>query len=133
MLFLNRLSNRILFFILILVQQSCATVTPTTRPIGSGFPEITHSDADANNNGEIDIEEFNARVGLLFHRKDVNNDGVLENTELDGINLNAFNLADENSDRKLAKHEYRALRHFDFSKMDENEDGVLMKHEVIKW
>lgn len=88
-------------------------------------------------------EDSHGRGGL-FMRADANNDGVVTRQEWDAFRAAEFARLDANRDGELSRDEMRAGRHwggrggggpdggrrFDFARIDANHDGVISQQEL---
>ena len=98
--------------------------------------------ADANNDGVLTRQEFDAGRNAMFARQDANNDGQLARDEMhrgghgghhrggrDG-GMHSLASADANNDGNITRDEFlaRPLEHF--NRMDANHDGVIDAAEL---
>jgi Ca2+-binding EF-hand superfamily protein len=96
--------------------------------------------ADANNDGTLTRQEFDAGRDATFARLDANNDGALSREEMRamreghrghrrGGGMHGLTRADANNDGNITRDEFlaRPLEHFD--RLDANDDGVISAAE----
>ena len=96
---------------------------------------------DANTDGTLTRQEFDAGRGAEFTRRDANNDGQLTREEMRagrehrggrhgrGGGMHQLTRADANNDGNITRDEFlaRPLEHF--SRLDANSDGVIQASE----
>jgi Ca2+-binding EF-hand superfamily protein len=86
--------------------------------------------ADANRDGNIDIDEAVGDAIFVFARYDTNRDGFLVIAELPRHNPERFKRADRDGDGRLSVGEVAAERVYEFFLMDTNRNGVVTFEEV---
>jgi Ca2+-binding EF-hand superfamily protein len=96
-------------------------------------PKQAFKEADTNHDGQIELDEFSARLTDVFFMGDVNKDGKLSKEEYDAVVVirEDFSAADTNHDGFISRTEFIHARLPLFQKADTNGDGVLSEAEVI--
>ena len=101
---------------------------------------------DANNDGVITSQEFDARHDAMFARADANNDGSLSQEELASVHQHRreghrrggmrgerhgahMEGADANNDGNITREEFLARPQEMFARLDANNDGVISAQE----
>jgi len=111
---------------------SCQT-TINQQPLPTNLPPISMEKADSNSDGNLDQEEFEQRLKVLFEIRDTDKDGKLSQSELPGVNTDAFQQSDQDQTGRLSKQEYFYLRYLDFNRLDADRDRILVPHELFRW
>jgi hypothetical protein len=97
--------------------------------------------ADANGDGKISRQEYNAQIAQRFARRDANKDGFLSGDELAGprrggdgeapAGMNrAQQRSDTNNDGKISLAEDQAAATIRFDRLDTNKDGTIDASEM---
>ncbi len=96
-------------------------------------PRAAHAEADTNDDGRVDREEFHHRMVEIFFHGDRDKDGFMTSSELEKAVLfpGDFEDADRNKDGKISLYEFVGVRFYDFDAADINEDGFLSAEEVV--
>jgi Ca2+-binding EF-hand superfamily protein len=95
-------------------------------------PRAAFAEADKNHDGQIDLEEFHARLVDVFFVMDRNKDGFLSLDEFMQLPYpEGFKDADKNGDGRVSLPEFVALRFREFEDADTNHDGQLSLEEVV--
>ncbi|HHH53055.1 MAG TPA: hypothetical protein ENK91_05305, partial [Bacteroidetes bacterium] len=82
-------------------------------------------DNDANGDGKVSFEEFNAHASAEFPKKDKNNDGKVTADE-----CGMFDKFNTDGNDFLSKEEFDAGHKAMFEKMDANKDGFVEASEL---
>jgi len=92
--------------------------------------------ADANKDGYINIDEYNAAVNSKFNEYDSNKDGVIDKNEFnsnkDKKAALEFEFLDRDKNGKLNMEEFKAGAAARYQMYDQNRDGLLGKSEYKK-
>ena len=96
-------------------------------------PRVAHAEADTNDDGRVDREEFHHRMVEIFFHGDRDKDGFMTFAELEKALLfpDDFKIADANKDGRISLYEFVGVRFYDFDAADTNEDGFLSVEEVV--
>lgn len=105
---------------------------------------MMHEMMDANGDGSVSTQEFQAFRGQNFSKADKNGDGNLDAVEFDALGnimkeqraqamemakkkkaQKRFNKLDDNGDGKISRAEFDAKGERSFIRMDQNDDGQL--------
>jgi Ca2+-binding EF-hand superfamily protein len=86
--------------------------------------------ADANRDGNVDVDEAVGDAIYAFARYDANRDGFLVIAELPRHNPDRFKRADRDGDGRLSVGEVAADRVYEFFLIDTNRNGVITFEEV---
>ena len=93
------------------------------------------AEADVNNDGALNIDEYIANVVYVFKQVDRNRDGYITVEEAKAywvdFRPDLFKAADRNGDGKLSLGEAVAAKVIDYFEMDTNHDGVISIEEVL--
>lgn len=103
---------------------------PLGPPVTDAQLREAFNAADANRDGNVDIDEAVGDAIFVFARYDANRDGFLVIAELPRHNPERFRRADRDGDGKLSVGEVAADRVYDFFRMDTNRNGVVTFEEV---
>lgn len=105
------------------------------QPINEEAVRKAFAEADANNDGYLNLDEYVGHVIYVFKRVDTNGDRVVTVEEAIAFNPahNAANTKqiDRNGDGKLSVGEVAAVKVIDFFEMDTNRDGVVTVEELL--
>lgn len=95
------------------------------------------TEADANRDGYLNVDEFVGNVVLVFKGADRNGDGFIVESEAvahnPAHNPADFKKADRNGDGRLSLGEVVAAKIIIFFDVDANRDGVLTVDEVLTY
>lgn len=81
---------------------------------------------DANDDGSVDVTEFDTYMSAAFKTIDANGDGYVTLAEGEGyMTPEQFTAANTNGDDGLSEAEFVAAAQADFAKADLDEDGAL--------
>jgi len=109
--------------------------THTGRAAGAEAPydpRAAFAEVDTNHDGQIDIEEFHARLVEVFYRADADKDGVMSVGEYELLPFSgAFEHGDANGDGKISLPEFVTIRFHQFVNADSNHDTQLSVDEVV--
>ena len=95
-------------------------------------PRAAFAETDTNSDGQIDHEEFYARMVDAFFSADTNKDGFLSPEEYGRLPLSqSFKDADTNGDGRISLPEFVRNRFRQFEGADTNHDGELSLDEVL--
>lgn len=95
-------------------------------------PRAAFAEADTNGDGQLDHEEFYARMVDTFFAADTNKDGFLSPEEYAKLPFSqSFNDADTNHDGRISLPEFVRNRFRQFEGADSNHDGQLSLDEVM--
>jgi Ca2+-binding EF-hand superfamily protein len=95
-------------------------------------PRAAFAETDKNRDGQIDLEEFHARLVEVFFAADRNKDGFLSVEEFMQLPYpEGFKDADKNGDGRLSLPEFVSVRFRQFEDADTNHDGQLSLEEVV--
>lgn len=95
-------------------------------------PRSAFAETDTNGDGQIDYEEFYARMVDTFFGADTNKDGYLSAEEYGRLpSSQSFNDADANHDGRISLPEFVRERIRQFQAADANHDGALSLDEVL--
>jgi Ca2+-binding EF-hand superfamily protein len=105
---------------------------------GAHAGEDPFSEADADRDGRIDRQEFNAAVEKKFRSYDLNGDGVLDMEEIRDVRKRhgewdvgkEFEAMDTNGDGRVDLKEFKESASKRFMEYDRNGDGFLDRPEV---
>ncbi|UCE85035.1 MAG: EF-hand domain-containing protein [Deltaproteobacteria bacterium] len=91
------------------------------------------AEADKNRDGQIDREEFHARMVDIFFHGDLDKNGFMSADELDAATLikEDFAAADANRDGRLSLYEFLDARFGHFRSADTDANGTLSLEEVV--
>lgn len=97
-------------------------------------PRKAHSEADANRDGFVDMEEFHHRITEVYYHGDRDKDGYMTVTEINQVVVfqEAWTDVDTNEDGRISLHEFVRDRIIDFQIVDANQDGLLSGDEVVE-
>ena len=108
------------------------SATPARAQAASYDPRSAFAQTDANKDGQIDVEEFHARLVEVFFNADTNKDGFLVVEEYERLPFSgAFKDADSNGDGRVSLPEFVAIRFRQFEDADKNHDAQLSVEEVV--
>ena len=94
-------------------------------------PQQAFENADTDNDGDVDVEEFRRRKIEIFVLLDANGDGFIVVTEVPEDHKSKFDKVDENKDGRVNLHEYLVFVMPAFwMEYDTNKDNVLTIDEV---
>ncbi len=123
------------------IQTACAEDGRT--PPRGGFAENLFERMDANGDGVVTRQEFEAFTKKQFDEMDANHDGKITREELDAAREKhgalmreqfnkRFDEADANHDGALSKEEAQKLPHIaqHFDEIDANHDGKVTRDEI---
>ena len=103
---------------------------PSNDAVRKAFAE-----ADANQDGVLNIDEYIANVIYVFRQADANRDRFVTEAEARAFSTNfdaaLFKAADRNGDGKLSVGEVVAAKVIDYFEIDVSRDGVLTVDEVL--
>ena len=95
-------------------------------------PRAAFAETDRNHDGEIDLEEFHARLVDVFYITDRNKDGFLSADEFIQLPYpEGFKDADKNGDGRVSLPEFVRIRFRQFEDADSDHDGQLSLAEVL--
>jgi Ca2+-binding EF-hand superfamily protein len=95
-------------------------------------PRAAFAEADKTHDGQIDLEEFHARLVEVFFAADRNKDGFLSIEEFAQLPYpEGFKDADKNGDGRVSLPEFIRIRFHQFEHADTNDDGQLSLEEVV--
>ena len=118
-----------------LVVWAVLMLTPTARAGGPETPydpRAAFAEVDTNHDGQIDIEEFHARLVEVYYKADADKDGVMSVNEYERLPFSgAFIDADANGDGKISLTEFVTIRFRQFETADSNHDTQLSVEEVV--
>ena len=98
---------------------------------GEITPQQAFENADTDNDGDVDVEEFRRRKIEIFVLLDANGDGFIVVTEVPEDHKSKFDKVDENKDGRVNLHEYLVFVMPAFwLEYDTNKDNVLTIDEV---
>jgi hypothetical protein len=101
-------------------------------PAVSYDPRAAFAQTDTNKDGQIDIEEFHARLVEVFYNADTDKDGFLSAAEYGRLPFSgSFEHADTNGDGRISLPEFVAIRFRQFEAADSNHDFQLSVDEVV--
>jgi Ca2+-binding EF-hand superfamily protein len=101
-------------------------------PATSYDPRAAFAQVDTNKDGQIDIEEFHARLVEVFYNADTNKDGFLTADEYGRLPFSGpFKNADANGDGRISLPEFVTIRFRQFEEADTNHDYQLSVDEVV--
>jgi Ca2+-binding EF-hand superfamily protein len=126
-MFLSRIALARAFSALLLATPA---VAQQAAPVTDDQLRQSFNAADANRDGNIDIDEAVADSILVFARFDANRDGFLVMTELPRHSPDRFRRADRDGDGKLSVGEVAADRVYEFFIIDTNRNGAVTFEEV---
>jgi len=109
-------------------------VLPSGTPAwAQGYdPRAAFAQTDTNKDGQIDVEEFHARLVEVFFNADTNKDGFLSVEEYERLPFSGgFKEADTNGDGRVSLPEFVAIRFHQFEEADKNHDEQLSLDEVL--
>ena len=112
---------------------ACASGTVFKRnPKVSHDPKQAHAEADKNDDGYVDVEEFHHRMTEVYFHGDKDKDGYMTYSEMDETSVfhEDWTPVDTNGDGKVSLHELMRHRMDDFQDIDTNQDGLLSPGEV---
>jgi Ca2+-binding EF-hand superfamily protein len=94
-------------------------------------PQQAFENADTDNDGNVDVEEFRRRKIEIFVLMDANGDGFIVVTEVPEEHKDKFDKVDENKDERVNLNEYLVFVMPAFwLEHDTNKDSVLTIDEV---
>jgi hypothetical protein len=94
-------------------------------------PQQAFENADLDNDGDVDIEEFRGRKIEIFVLLDANGDGFIVLAEVPAEHQSKFPKVDENKDERVNLHEFLVYVMPAFwLEYDMNKDNVLTLDEV---
>ena len=100
--------------------------TSTTFVSAQSMPDPALRFLDADQNGEVAIDEYVARMKMLFHAMDTNLNNSVEFGEVETfMTREVFDTADVNSDARISEKEFEGMVRKDFETSDRNSDGSL--------
>lgn len=95
-------------------------------------PRAAFAQADTNHDGQLDIEEFHARIVEVFYNADRNKEGILTVDEYERLPFSGtFKEADANGDGQISLTELVTIRFRQFENADTNHDTQLSVEEVV--
>jgi Ca2+-binding EF-hand superfamily protein len=103
---------------------------PSAPPVTDEQLRQAFTTADANRDGNVDVDEAVGDAIFVFARYDANRDGFLIIAELPRHNPDRFKRADRDGDGRLSVGEVAADRVYEFFLMDTNRNGVVTFEEV---
>jgi Ca2+-binding EF-hand superfamily protein len=103
---------------------------PAAPPVTDEQLREAFNTADANRDGNVDVDEAVGDAIFVFARYDANRDGFLVIAELPRHNPERFKRADRDGDGRLSVGEVAADRVYEFFLMDTNRNGVVTFEEV---
>lgn len=103
------------------------------EPVKAQDPNSAFAEADENQNGSVDREEFYHRIVEIFFHGDRDKDGYMTHSELvAAVEFpKDFDGADRDHDGRISLPEFMQVRFKTFDEVDTNHDGVLSLQEVI--
>lgn len=121
---------------------ACASIAPSLAAAAPAQPSVSRQiflDADLNQDGSVDLDEFHKDVVNGFHALDHNRDGYITVEEKRAIPdkgrvdlmLVMLKAADKNGDGRLSFIEVVEVRMAYFDQADANKDGRLSLGEVV--
>ena len=98
---------------------------------GEITPQQAFENADTDNDGDVDVEEFRRRKIEIFVIMDANGDGFIVVTEVADDHKSKFDKVDENKDGRVTLNEYLVyVMPAYWTEYDTNNDNVLTIDEV---
>jgi Ca2+-binding EF-hand superfamily protein len=126
---MRQMPRALLFVTVMLVLASGAHAQDKGKPYD---PRAAFAETDKNRDGQVDLEEFHARLVDVFYMADRNKDGFLSVEEFKQLPYpEGFKDADKNGDGRLSLPEFVSIRFRQFEDADTNHDGQLSLEEVV--
>jgi EF hand len=122
----------LLVFLLAALLAASSVARADESTLGEGDPRAAFADTDRNGDGQVDPEEFNARMIETFFFADEDKDGYLVVAEYAVLGLppEDFQRSDANRDGRLGLYEFVDTMDEVFDRADTNSDGTLSLEEV---
>ena len=100
--------------------------TSTTFVSAQSMPDPALRFLDADQNGEVVIDEYVARMKMLFDAMDTDQSDSVEFGEVETfMTREVFDTADVNSNARISEKEFEEMVRRDFETSDRNSDGSL--------
>ena len=122
---LTRLAGLALVFLL---AAPAALAEPSTDELRAAFAQ-----ADRNDDGSVDREEFHLRLVEIYFFVDLDKDGYIEPEELAEVEVIEQDLAltDRNRDGRISLHEFVEARFEFYRHADTDDNGRLTIEETV--